>query len=125
MGRHKLGPNSAISKLSEVRLTDKNMKVHIFDLYLVDISRVYKESIEDKPLIGVNSVKEMFHSAVGLLSVSLVSMDKTTLYEALFEKSSVTLFFVSRDDDCAGHILDTNCRVCFHFFPIIFTLVDI
>ncbi|VDK23170.1 unnamed protein product [Taenia asiatica] len=72
------------------------------------MARVYKEGKEDRRLIGENTVKEMFHTAVGLLSVSLVSMDKTTIYEALFEKSSVTLFFISRDDECTERLMETN-----------------
>ncbi|KAL5104211.1 hypothetical protein TcWFU_001732 [Taenia crassiceps] len=35
-------------------------------------------------------------------------MDKTTIYEALFEKSSVTLFFISRDDECTERLMQTN-----------------
>lgn len=113
MHKHKLGPNSAVSRLPEIRLCDKNARTYVFDPYLVDMARVYKEGKEDRRLIGENTVKEMFHTAVGLLSVSLVSMDKTTIYEALFEKSSVTLLFISRDDECTERLMETNSLVCY------------
>ncbi|VDM16803.1 unnamed protein product [Hydatigera taeniaeformis] len=111
MHEHGLGPNSAISRLPEIKLFDKDARTYTFDLYLVDMARVYKEGKEDMRLIGENTVKEMFHTAVGLLSVSLVSMDKTTIYEALFEKSSVTIFIISRDDDCTGRLMETNSSI--------------
>lgn len=111
MPKHGLGPDVALVKLPDLRVSDKNAKKFVFDLYLADLARVYKEKKEDQRLIGEHTPKEMFHTAVGLLSVSLVSMDKTTIYEALFEKSSVTLFFLSRDDDCTDHIMESNARV--------------
>ncbi len=113
MPKHRLGPDSAVTRLPEIRLSDINARTFIFDLYVVDLARVYREGRENERLIGENTVKEMFHTAVGLLSVSLVSMDKTTIYDALFEKSSVTLLFVSRDDDCTDHIMEVNSRVRF------------
>lgn len=112
MPKMKPGLNAAIARLPEISLSDKNAKTHTFDLYLIDLARVYKEGDEDKTLVGENTAKEMFHAAVGLLSISLVSMETATIYEALFEKSSVTLLFISKDSDCVDHVLDTNARVC-------------
>ncbi|KAM7541494.1 hypothetical protein Aperf_G00000045451 [Anoplocephala perfoliata] len=111
MSKMKPGLNATIARLPEINLSDTNAKTYAFDPYLIDLARIYKEEEEDKILVGENTAKEMFHAAVGLLSISLVSMETATIYEALFDKSSVTLLFVSKDNDCADHILNTNSRI--------------
>ena len=106
-----------VSKPLEFRKLGKNTSEYTFDIYIVDMHQVYDEGREDEPLIGVNSVKEMFHSAVGLLSVAFNETEKTIFYEDFFHKSAKTLFCISKDDDCIDYLMNNNCQVNCYYLP--------
>lgn len=118
-------PDSAVTQLQQVRLIDKHMKERAFDVYLVDMHRVFKEGKEEELLIGVNSVKEMFQSTLGLVSVIFYEMTKIELCKILNKKSSATILFVSKDDDCADHLIAIDSQVCLYCPSIKAILSDI
>ncbi|VDN13854.1 unnamed protein product [Dibothriocephalus latus] len=101
----RLRSDNPVRLLPDITITTPEGRELEFDTYLCNFERIFALEKQDDCVFGQNTAREMLHTAVGVIAVSLCSMDKTTIYAVLGKKSASTVFVISKEENCASRII--------------------